>query len=48
MLRRKPLRWYIMTSAATDAATRGFFAERAYFGLQPSQVVFFSQVPGGL
>lgn len=41
---RRPLRWYIMTSAATDAATREFFAARAYFGLQADQVVFFPQV----
>ena len=41
---RRPLRWYIMTSAATDAATREFFAEHAHFGLQPDQVVFFQQV----
>ena len=33
-----------MTSAATDAATREFFAARAYFGLQADQVVFFPQV----
>ena len=33
-----------MTSAATDAATREFFAEHAHFGLQPDQIVFFQQV----
>lgn len=33
-----------MTSAATDGATREFFATRAYFGLQADQVVFFPQV----
>ena len=38
------MRWYIMTSAATDAATRAFFEEKAYFGLQQSQIVFFQQV----
>ncbi|KAK9843554.1 hypothetical protein WJX81_008640 [Elliptochloris bilobata] len=40
---RNPLRWYIMTSAATDAATREFFAEHAHFGLRPDQIVFFQQ-----
>lgn len=43
---RKPVRWYVMTSAATDGATRAFFAEKAYFGLQQSQIVFFMQVAG--
>jgi hypothetical protein len=33
-----------MTSAATDAATRAFFRDHAYFGLQASQVIFFQQV----
>ncbi len=38
---RVPL--YVMTSEANDAATRGFFAERGYFGLDPADVVFFTQ-----
>lgn len=45
---RKPIRWYIMTSAATDTATKGFFKQRSYFGLDPSQVVFFQQVSATL
>ena len=39
----KPIRWYIMTSHATDAPTRAFFQENSFFGLDPAQVVFFSQ-----
>jgi UDP-N-acetylglucosamine/UDP-N-acetylgalactosamine diphosphorylase len=37
------LRWYIMTSPATDAETRRHFANNAHFGLRPDQVFFFSQ-----
>lgn len=33
-----------MTSAATNAATREFFQEHSYFGLQESQIMFFQQV----
>ena len=33
-----------MTSPATDAETRAFFKQKEYFGLQPSQIVFFTQV----
>ena len=40
---RHPLRWYIMTSPATDAETRSHFADHAFFGLRPAQVVFFVQ-----
>ena len=39
----KPIRWYIMTSAATDQDTKSFFQNRKYFGLEASQVFFFSQ-----
>lgn len=39
----KPIRWYIMTSRATDEPTRTFFKENAFFSLDPDQVVFFSQ-----
>ena len=35
--------WYIMTSPANDAATRAFFKSHSYFGLEPSDVVFFQQ-----
>ena len=41
---RKPIRWYIMTSAATDANTKAFFRRRSFFGLDESQIVFFQQV----
>ncbi|EFN54432.1 hypothetical protein CHLNCDRAFT_31829 [Chlorella variabilis] len=39
----RPLRWYIMTSPATDAATRKHFRDHAFFGLREAQVAFFSQ-----
>jgi UDP-N-acetylglucosamine/UDP-N-acetylgalactosamine diphosphorylase len=35
--------WYVMTSDATDAATRAIFAEHDCFGLDPDDVVIFSQ-----
>ncbi len=35
--------WYIMTSQANDAATRDFFAANDYFGLNDSDVFFFTQ-----
>jgi UDP-N-acetylglucosamine/UDP-N-acetylgalactosamine diphosphorylase len=38
-----PALWYILTSAANEADTRAFFAERAHFGLDPERVVFFRQ-----
>jgi UDP-N-acetylglucosamine/UDP-N-acetylgalactosamine diphosphorylase len=38
-----PLLFLIMTSPMTDAETREFFAAHACFGLDPAQVVFFSQ-----
>ena len=34
---------YIMTSDATDAETRRFFGENAFFGLPPADVMFFRQ-----
>ena len=37
------LPWYVMTSPATDEATRSFFAEHDLFGLPASDVVFFCQ-----
>jgi len=45
-LRRRyghPLPWYIMTSAATDAATRALFGENDAFGLPSEDVFFFQQ-----
>jgi UDP-N-acetylglucosamine/UDP-N-acetylgalactosamine diphosphorylase len=39
----KVVPWYIMTSDANDAATRAFFAEHEYFGLNPTDVFFFQQ-----
>lgn len=37
------LPWYVMTSPATDAATRSYFEARAYFGLPAEDVCFFEQ-----
>ena len=37
------LPWYIMTSSMNDQATRDFFVEHQYFGLEPANVTFFSQ-----
>lgn len=45
-LRRRyahPLPWYIMTSAATDVATRALFADNEAFGLPTEDVFFFQQ-----
>ena len=39
----KPVPWYVMTSSSNDAATREFFAERDYFGLDRCDVFFFVQ-----
>jgi len=39
----RPLPWYIMTSAATDAATRALFADNDAFGLPTEDVFFFQQ-----
>ncbi len=35
--------WYIMTSEATDAPTKAYFAEHDYFGLPREDVFFFEQ-----
>jgi len=35
--------WYVMTSAATDAATRALFEDQGNFGLNPDDVFIFSQ-----
>ena len=39
----KRVPWYLMTSGATDDATRDLFAEKAFFGLPPEDVFFFRQ-----
>jgi len=39
----RPLPWYVMTSDATDAATRAFFARHAFFGLPEGDVFLFRQ-----
>jgi UDP-N-acetylglucosamine/UDP-N-acetylgalactosamine diphosphorylase len=39
----KPVPWYVMTSRATDAATRAFFEAEGCFGLPPDEVFFFEQ-----
>ena len=39
----KPLHWFIMTSHANHFATETFFAEHAFFGLDPARVHFFRQ-----
>lgn len=35
--------WYVMTSPANDAETRGYFEERDFFGLPTEDVFFFAQ-----
>lgn len=40
---RASIPFYIMTSQANDAETRAFFAQHAFFGLPPEDVLFFSQ-----
>lgn len=35
--------WYIMTSPQNDAATRQFFDQHGYFGLNPANVMLFPQ-----
>ena len=37
------IRWYIMTSEANDAATRGFFLDNRCFGLDRRQIMIFPQ-----
>jgi UDP-N-acetylglucosamine/UDP-N-acetylgalactosamine diphosphorylase len=39
----RPIPWYVMTSRATDAATREIFASHGGFGLPAADVVFFCQ-----
>ncbi len=40
---RVAIPWYVMTSPATDAATRTFFSEHGHFGLPASDVFFLCQ-----
>lgn len=39
----KPIPFLVMTSPATDAETKAFFAEKQYFGLPAGEVFFFCQ-----
>jgi UDP-N-acetylglucosamine/UDP-N-acetylgalactosamine diphosphorylase len=39
----RPIPWLVMTSPATDAATRALFAASAHFGLPAADVLFFRQ-----
>ena len=39
----RPIPFLIMTSPATDADTKAFFAENQYFGLSATEVFFFEQ-----
>ena len=38
-----PVPWYLMTSDVNDAATRAFFEQNGYFGLDKADVFFFEQ-----
>ena len=35
--------WYVMTSPMTDSATRAFFVDKGFFGMNEKDVVFFEQ-----
>lgn len=37
------LPWYIMVSQANEASTRAFFQDNSYFGLDPGNILFFTQ-----
>jgi UDP-N-acetylglucosamine/UDP-N-acetylgalactosamine diphosphorylase len=39
----QPVPWYVMTSEATDEATRRFFIENDYFGLPEGDIFFLCQ-----
>ncbi|MBA4066979.1 MAG: UDP-N-acetylhexosamine pyrophosphorylase [Isosphaera sp.] len=39
----KPVPFLVMTSPATDGDTRDYFREHRFFGLRPSDVIFFQQ-----
>jgi UDP-N-acetylglucosamine/UDP-N-acetylgalactosamine diphosphorylase len=39
----QPVPWYVMTSPATDAATRACFAKADHFGLPPGDIIFLRQ-----
>lgn len=38
-----PIPWYIMTSKYNHDVTQQFFAQHAFFGLNPADVIFFEQ-----
>ena len=38
-----PIKWYIMTSTVNDAATKSFFEDNNYFGLDIDNIFFFTQ-----
>lgn len=40
---KRRIPWVVMTSDATDSATRAFFEEKSFFGLEKSQVWFLKQ-----
>jgi UDP-N-acetylglucosamine/UDP-N-acetylgalactosamine diphosphorylase len=37
------LQWYIMTSKLNDVATKDYFEKNEYFGINPDNVIFFTQ-----
>ncbi len=39
----RPVPWYVMTSPLNHAATEAFFRDHKFFGLSPSNVMFFQQ-----
>ena len=39
----QPVDWFVMTSPATDSATRALFEQEDHFGLSPDQIFIFSQ-----
>lgn len=37
------IRWYVMTSGPTREETEKYFAKKAFFGLDPQDIIFFEQ-----